>query len=175
MNPWYCIRTWNKQEALAAQNLRLLELDDVFLPRVRFRLFTRRGPVWFLEALFPCYLFARLDLGAHLRAVEASRGVVGLIHFGTEIPTIADGIMAELKRHFPTDEPLVLPDAFVVGHSVHVVAGPLRGLDGVLKEFRPARERAVVLMDFLGRSTPTDLHAATVKAKRHERLPAAAA
>jgi len=41
---------------------------------LRFRKLTQRGPVWFVEAMFPGYLFARFNYPTQRRAVESSHG-----------------------------------------------------------------------------------------------------
>src|ERR1039458_7771599 len=60
---WFCIRSQPKHEHIAAAHLKREPGIEVYLPRVRFKRATRRGPVWFTEAFFPNYLFARFDLG----------------------------------------------------------------------------------------------------------------
>jgi transcriptional antiterminator RfaH len=68
------LRTLPKQEHIAAAQLRHQSSDvEVFLPRVRYRRTTRRGPAWVTEALFLNYLFARFDLVNSLRLVQAAR------------------------------------------------------------------------------------------------------
>jgi transcriptional antiterminator RfaH len=89
---WYCVRAKPKREHIAARcSLRLLPDLEAFCPRLRFARTTRRGRVWFCEALFPGYLFARFALGLSQRAVAAATGVTGLVHFGEFTPFLSDG------------------------------------------------------------------------------------
>src|SRR5258708_12312989 len=60
-NAWFCLRAQPKREHIAAACLRQTCEVEVFCPRLRFRKLTSRGPVWFIEAMFPGYLFARFD------------------------------------------------------------------------------------------------------------------
>jgi len=60
---WFCVRSQPKHEHIAAARLRESGLE-VFLPRIRFKKHSVRGPVWVTEALFPNYLFARFDFRA---------------------------------------------------------------------------------------------------------------
>ncbi len=63
MHPaWYCVRSQNKHEHIAAAHLRMLDGVTVFCPRIRFKRTTRRGVVWVTEGMFPGYLFARFRL-----------------------------------------------------------------------------------------------------------------
>ena len=59
---WRCLRGKPKREHLAAQHLRLAGFE-AFCPRIRHQRRTVRGKVWFVEALFPGYLFARPAIG----------------------------------------------------------------------------------------------------------------
>src|SRR5436190_16891298 len=56
---WFCLKTQPKREHLAATALRRQFGVECFSPRLRFRKMTQRGPVWFVEAMFPGYLFAK--------------------------------------------------------------------------------------------------------------------
>ena len=60
---WYCVQTRPKSEHIARASLLQFGDVEVYCPRLRYHKTTRRGKVWFTEALFPCYLFARFDLG----------------------------------------------------------------------------------------------------------------
>src|SRR5258708_9094266 len=83
---WFCLRTQPKHEHIAAAALRHRLEIRCFAPRVRFPKATRRGKVWFVEAMFPGYLFAQFVFplfhrrggclraqpgGAPIRAVQA--------------------------------------------------------------------------------------------------------
>ena len=61
IDSWFCLRAQPKREHIAAACLRQISEVEVFSPRVRFRKHTNRGPVWFVESMFPGYLFARFD------------------------------------------------------------------------------------------------------------------
>src|SRR4029077_15110962 len=54
---WFCLRAHPKREHIAAVGLRRQFGIGCFSPRVRFRKATRRGAVWFVEPMFPGYLF----------------------------------------------------------------------------------------------------------------------
>jgi Transcription termination factor nusG len=72
---WFCLKAQPKREHLAAIALRRQFGIECFSPRLRFRKMTNRGPVWFVEAMFPGYLFTKFVYSKQHRAVEASHGV----------------------------------------------------------------------------------------------------
>ena len=88
---WFVVRTRPKSEHIAAIHLmKFADIDEVFSPRIRYEKGTRRGKVWFTEALFPGYIFARFDLNEKLRAVNATNGVSGVSVSYTHLPSPRD-------------------------------------------------------------------------------------
>jgi transcription elongation factor/antiterminator RfaH len=147
---WHCIRTQPKSEHIAAAHLRLLNEVEVFCPRLRFRRMTRRGPVWFAEALFPGYLFARFTRAVSQHVVAAARGVSSLVRFGGEPATLPDESIEELRAQVGEEECRTIDAEVREGDQVTITSGVFMGLRTVVTELRPARERVRVLMEFLG-------------------------
>lgn len=150
---WYCVRTKPKSEHLAARNLQAFaNLDEVFCPRIRFEKATRRGKVWFVEALFPGYIFARFDLQEDLRAVNAASGVTGVLRFSDKYPLIEDRYIRELMEEFPGEENairIVAPE-IEAGDEVVLTEGPLAGLQTIVTRLISGQDRVAVLLDWLG-------------------------
>jgi transcriptional antiterminator RfaH len=134
-----------------------MEGVDVFLPRVRFQRATRRGMVWFTEALFPNYLFARFDWHTALRQVQAARGVGGVVHFGDRWPVVDESTIAELRQAVGSEEVHVVTAALQPGDVVEIGEGAMRGLQAVVSRVMPGKERVAVLLEFLGRQTTIDV------------------
>ena len=85
---WYCLRTQTKRENLAAAALREMGGIEVLSPRLRYKKATRRGKVWWVEALFPGYILARFSLSEQERAVSYAKGVSRILRFGGSAPTV---------------------------------------------------------------------------------------
>jgi hypothetical protein len=86
---WFCLKAQPKREHLAATAVRRQFHIECFSPRLRFRKMTRRGRVWFVEAMFPGYLFAKFVYAEQHRAVESSHGIRGIVHFGDRLSDVA--------------------------------------------------------------------------------------
>lgn len=167
---WFCVRTQVKREHLAAEHLRRLRGIEVFLPRIRFRRNTRRGTVWFTEALFPNYLFARFDWKASLAKVHHAPNIRGVIHFGDKWPTIPDDVIDQLRQIIGERQLCVVDPAVAPGDQVQIADGVFHGLKAVVTQVMPARQRVTVLLNFLGRQTSVELPAAAVlKETNHRR------
>ena len=154
---WFCLRAQPKHEHIAAAHLQRDPDLEVYLPRVRFKRVTRRGPVWFTEALFPNYLFARFDLAICLRRVCHARGVRGVVHFGGRWPIVPDAIMAELHATIGADQVYVIREELRPGETVQIAGGAFHGLQAVVTRVMPSRARVAVLLEFLGRQTTVEL------------------
>jgi transcriptional antiterminator RfaH len=101
---WFCLRAEPKREHLAGIALRRLFGIECVSPRLRFRKLTQRGPVWFVEAMFPGYLFARFSYPTQRRAVESSHGIRGIVRFGDRLATLPDDTVIALQSYAGTDE-----------------------------------------------------------------------
>jgi transcriptional antiterminator RfaH len=159
---WYCLRSQPKHEHIAAARLRQCEGIEVFCPRVKIQRSTRRGLVWFTEALFPNYLFARFARERWQSAVRYASGISGIVQFGNHMPEVPEGALAELRAFMEDAELKVVTFTFEPGDDVEVVEGPFRGQAGVVLEILPARERVKVLLEILGGATEVDLQLTSV-------------
>jgi transcriptional antiterminator RfaH len=159
---WYCLQAKHKHEHIAAAHLRKLKGVSVFCPRLRFRRQTRTGVAWVTEALFPGYLFANFDLGRMQRVVGYAHGVRSIVSFANRYPTIDEVTVAQLSQHVGEREIKVIDYEPLRGDSVKVAEGAFAGLDAVVTQTLPARDRVRVLMEFLGRKIETELERSAV-------------
>jgi transcriptional antiterminator RfaH len=159
---WYCLRSQPKHEHIAAAHLRMIEQITVFCPRVRFKRQTRQGLVWVTEAMFPSYLFAQFELAAQHRQVEYSHGVRGIVRFSDRYPTIEDGVLDQLRDYVGDNETKELDYAPSQGDNVQIVQGAFAGLEAVVTQILPVKERVKVLMDFLGRKVEAEVEYANI-------------
>ena len=159
---WYCLRSQPKHEHIAAAHLRILEGVTVFCPRIRFKRPTRQGLVWVTEAMFPGYLFAHFELAEMHRQVRYAHGVSGIVQFGGRYPTIDDRALAHLREQIGVAEIKELNYELSQGDAVKVVEGAFVGLEAVVTQVVPAKERVKILVDFLGRKLEAEVEHASV-------------
>ena len=154
---WYCARTQPKHEHIAAANLVKQLGLEIFHPRLRLERATRRGVVRVIEPLFPCYIFVRCHLEERLNEIRYINGISSLVHFGARIPVVSDAVIDDLRRCFGSEEPLAVEDPLRVGAEVTVAEGSLLGSQGIVVRVLPAKQRVQILLDFLGRTTLTEV------------------
>src|SRR5712664_2969796 len=120
---WFCLKTQPKREHLAATALRRHFAVECFSPRLRFRRITQRGPVWFVEAMFPGYLFTKFVYSKQHRAVEASHGIRGIVRFGDRLATLPENIVAGLQLIVGAEEVVTIDSSIKIGQSVQIIEG----------------------------------------------------
>jgi transcriptional antiterminator RfaH len=112
--------------------------------------------------MFPGYLFAKFVYSTQHRAAESSHGVRGIVRFGDRLATIPEDTIVALQSHAGMDEIVTVDSSLKIGQPVHIVEGPFCGLEVVITQVLPARERIRVLVDFLGRSLQMEMAEAKV-------------
>ncbi len=161
---WFCLKVQPKREHLAATSLRRRFGINCVSPRLRFRKLTRRGPVWFVEAMFPGYLFAKFVYSTQHRSVESANGVRGIVRFGQHLATLPENTVIALQSKTGAEEVVTIDPSLKIGQPVHIVEGPFQGLEVVVTQVLPAKERIRVLLEFLGRSMEMEVAAEKVLA-----------
>jgi transcriptional antiterminator RfaH len=149
---WFCLRAQPKREHIAAVCLRQNSEVEVFSPRLRFRKQTSRGPVWFVESMFPGYLFARFDYATFHRRVRQAPGVSSFLQFGDRLGLLPDELVGEIKARLDKDEVLVISQGLTPGQNVQITHGPLQGMEAMVTRLISARNRVEILIEWMGRS-----------------------
>jgi transcriptional antiterminator RfaH len=120
--------------------------------------------VWFVEAMFPGYLFAKFVYSTQHRAVESAHGLRGIVHFGDRLATLPEDSVAALQARAGAEEIVTVDSSLQVGQSVEIIEGPFQGLEVVVTHLLPAKDRIRVLFEFLGRSVQMEIPAVKVLA-----------
>jgi transcriptional antiterminator RfaH len=154
---WYCVRTQLKHEHIAAAHLKQIPGVEVFNPQIRLLRSTRQGRRWYLESLFPNYIFLRFALEATWEKVSYAPGVNMVLRFGNQIPAIADLVIEELRREMAVLDSKVLTDAPIEGDEVEIASGAFAGMKAAVTHVLPGKQRTQVLLDVMGRLVPADL------------------
>ena len=112
--------------------------------------------------MFPGYLFAKFVYSTQHRAVESSHGVRGIVRFGQHLATLPEDTVIALQSKVGADEVVTVDSSLKIGQAVQMIEGPFRGLEVVITQVLPAKERIRVLLDFLGRSLEMEVPAQKV-------------
>jgi transcriptional antiterminator RfaH len=149
---WFCLRAQPKREHIAAACLQQIPEVEVFCPRVRFRKSTSRGPVWFIESMFPGYLFARFDYRAFHCQIRQRPGVNGFVQFGDRLALLPDALISEIRTRTGAEEIVEISRALEPGDEVEITQGPFQGLKALVTRLISARQRVGILIEWMGRT-----------------------
>jgi transcriptional antiterminator RfaH len=151
---WLVVRTKPRQERVAVCHLKQrdvepycpLYLEPPWHPRAP------KGPI----PLFSGYIFVRCNPHTQFNAVAYCPGVLHPVQFDRVPAIIPDDVVAAIRCR-EADRGYVVPSEREVGidngRRVRVMAGPLKGMDGIFRGYLRGRQRARVLMEFLRRTS----------------------
>jgi len=142
---------------------------ETYCPRLRFQRSTPRGKVWFVEALFPSYFFARFIYADMYRAVRHAHNVIRIVDFGGKTVCVPDQVIEDLRNEMHGEELREIHHGVQIGDTVEVADGPMRGLKGIVEAIKDGQDRVKVLLEFLGRSSLVEVSKAQVLSERSPR------
>jgi transcriptional antiterminator RfaH len=166
---WFCLKAQPKREHIAAACLRQIFEVEVFCPRVRFRKSTARGLIWFVESMFPGYLFARFDYAVYPRQINLSPGVNGFLRFGERLALLPDELIEEIRSRTGPDEIVEIAPGLQPGQGVRITKGPFEGLEALVTRLITARDRVEILIECMGRTLRAEAGAGDLLPLTHAR------
>jgi transcriptional antiterminator RfaH len=154
MNPeelgtnWYAVHTKPRQEMLVQDSLQRLGLET-FCPLLKQDKLIRRRWQTVIGPLFPGYLFTRFILEIHYRAVNYSRGVKGVVAFGSVPARVEEAMIESIKSRIHNGCVTVQPSSFTPGQAVRIQGGAFQGLAAVFEQEMDDHQRVVLLLQAL--------------------------
>ncbi len=146
---WFAVRTQPNRESRAKLQLERQHFQT-FLPLIEKSVSHARKIRQVRSALFPSYLFVKLDLlRDQWRCINSTYGVSCLIMAGERPVAVPTGVVELLVEMSQSDGSVDFTPDLRPGMSVQVVSGPLSGLIGRLNRC-DARGRVEVLLQVMG-------------------------
>ncbi|MXP39968.1 transcription termination/antitermination protein NusG [Erythrobacter ramosus] len=116
-----------------------------------------------LRSFFPGYMFAGYaGPAAPWSVINSTYGVARLVKFGDRPTTVPNRLVAELQAACDDQGVISLASRIMAGASVEVASGSLAGFIGEVERLTPD-QRALVLIEFLGKQTRVSLPVAQLK------------
>lgn len=158
---WYLVETKRHCELRAQLYLRSKGVN-AYLPRT----FVWPRPAIGSEvgAMFPGYLFVELDLSIEHSTVMWGLGVRRFVSFADDCPAEVPAEVIECLRDREGDDGLIrCDDDEPAGKVVRLACGPLKDFYGVVKTRLEARERVILLIEFLHQQVKVEAPASWIK------------
>ncbi|MCQ4297527.1 transcription/translation regulatory transformer protein RfaH [Pseudomonas stutzeri] len=146
---WYLIQTKPRQEARAEEHL-LRQQFECYRPvkapsPLRGLQSAKTG-----EALFPGYLFIRLDcIHDNWYPIRSTRGVSRVVSFGGQPTPVRDELIEQLRQRLALSEGAPAP-TFTPGERVQVSGGSFSDIEAIFVS-SDGEERSVILLNLLQR------------------------
>jgi transcriptional antiterminator RfaH len=146
---WYAVHTHPRKEQPALENLQRQGFDS-YLPVLQVQKVRRGKAQMVQEAMFPRYLFVRLDSSAQGRSwspIRSTLGVRTLVQFGGKPAKVAHELIDWLRQREHDFDPLHL---FQPGDTVAITEGPFKGLEALYQGV-DGEHRALILLEILSK------------------------
>jgi transcriptional antiterminator RfaH len=165
---WFAVRTKPRSEDLADHHLRR-QAYETFYPRIPRHVKHARKTILRYQALFPGYVFVRIDAShQRWRPVDSTLGVASIVKFAGAPAPLATGLVeALMARASDTGEIRLLGPDFAPGQKVRVISGAFSEWIGTVLDL-PAADRVALLTGMMGRSVKLTLPRSAVILCRDE-------
>lgn len=161
---WLLVRTKPKQEGAVMQALAARGVP-AYCPRVlepRPHVRAPHGPV----PLFPAYVFARCVVAERYALVHYCPGAAGVVRFGQALAAVEDDFLAALRQREGERGYVVIGDARrppSPGARARIVSGPLRGVEGIVTRYLPAKDRVRLLLAMVSGPRQVEVDARNIR------------
>jgi len=161
---WYVVHTHAMGETKALAHLQRQGFE-AYLPQYEKTRRHARKVETVAAALFPRYLFVRMDVGTERwRAVKSTHGIAHLIGSGEAPQPIADGIVELIRMREGADGLIALDaDGFMPGQKIEITDGPFAE-HLALFDAESDRDRVYVLLNLMGRDVRVRVPTRTLRA-----------
>jgi transcriptional antiterminator RfaH len=148
MKHWYAFYTKPHKEDHVSSFLQEKGLET-YLPTVQVRRNGKSKTVPF----FSCYLFVRMDPADALPGVRWTPGLRRIVGFGDKPAVVPDEAVSLIRRRVTEMGEVDYASRFRSGDRVAIKNGPLKYHEAVFDRTLSSRDRALVMVDWLGRLT----------------------
>ena len=160
---WYAIYTKPRCEQKTADGLSRRAVE-AFLPKIEMLRKCKSRSVRQAEPLFPCYVFARIEVNSErFYAAKWTPGVRKVLGAGDALSHVPDSVIECIKERMGTRDAIRPRQQFKAGDRVRVREGPLHDLHGIFKGEISANGRAKILMDILRNPREVEVHLSEIE------------
>jgi transcriptional antiterminator NusG len=162
---WYALYTRSHCEQVVCDQLAAKGFH-VFLPKIA-AWSQRAGKRHLISVpMFPGYLFLRhaIDKSSYIE-VSKARGLVRILGERWDKPSVVpDAEIEAIQTTLHTSIPVMPYPYLREGQRVRITQGPLRGVEGILIQSKPAKGLLILSIDLLQRSIAVEIDCSVVTA-----------
>ena len=141
---WIVVRSKPRSEKVAHNEL-VKKNIEAYLPLLKERRKWSDRKKWVEFPLFSSYLFARIDIKDSIFVLQ-TQGVNTIVKFGKQIAIVQNSVIEAIRLAMEGGYELEPVEYFVEGNIVEVVAGPMKGIKGIVAKLR-GQNRLIIKID----------------------------
>ena len=141
---WIVVRSKPRSEKVAHNELVKKNIES-YLPLLKERRKWSDRKKWVEFPLFSSYLFARIEIKDSIFVLQ-TQGVNTIVKFGKQIAIVQNSVIEAIRLAMEGGYELEPVEYFVEGNIVEVVAGPMKGVKGIVAKLK-GQNRLIIKID----------------------------
>ena len=141
---WIVVRSKPRSEKVAHNEL-VKKNIEAYLPLLKERRKWSDRKKWVEFPLFSSYLFARIDIKDSIFVLQ-TQGVNTIVKFGKQIAIVQNSVIKAIRLAMEGGYQLEPVEYFVEGNQVEVIAGPMKGVKGIVAKLK-GQNRLIIKID----------------------------
>ena len=141
---WIVVRSKPRSEKVAHNELVKKNIES-YLPLLKERRKWSDRKKWVEFPLFSSYLFARIDIKDSIFVLQ-TQGVNTIVKFGKQIAIVQNSVIEAIRLAMEGGYQLEPIEYFVEGNQVEVIAGPMKGVKGIVAKLK-GQNRLIIKID----------------------------
>ena len=141
---WIVVRSKPRSEKVAHNELVKKNIES-YLPLLKERRKWSDRKKWVEFPLFSSYLFARIDIKDSIFVLQ-TQGVNTIVKFGKQIAIVQNSVIEAIRLAMEGGYQLEPVEYFVEGNQVEVIAGPMKGVKGIVAKLK-GQNRLIIKID----------------------------
>ncbi len=141
---WIVVRSKPRSEKVVHNELVKKNIES-YLPLLKERRKWSDRKKWVEFPLFSSYLFARIDIKDSIFVLQ-TQGVNTIVKFGKQIAIVQNSVIEAIRLAMEGGYQLEPVEYFVEGNQVEVIAGPMKGVKGIVAKLK-GQNRLIIKID----------------------------
>ena len=157
---WIVVRSKPRSEKVAYKEM-INKNIEAYLPLLKERRKWSDRKKWVEFPLFSSYLFARIDIKDSIFVLQ-TQGVNTIIKFGEKIAIVQDDVIKAMRLAIEGGYQLEPTEYFVEGSLVEVIAGPMKGVSGIVARLK-GQSRLIIKIDAIQQALSIQIESKFIK------------
>jgi len=165
---WIVVRSKPRSEKVAYKEL-VNKNIEAYLPLLKERRKWSDRKKWVEFPLLSSYLFARINLKDSIFVLQ-TQGVNTVIKFGEKIAIVQDDVIKAMRLAIDGGYQLEPTEYFVEGDLVEVIAGPMKGVSGIVARLK-GQSRLIIKIDAIQQALSVQIESKFIKNLNNKSAP----